>query len=300
MLDALDLVKSYGSTQAVRGVSFSVERGSAFALLGPNGAGKSTTLHMLVGALRPDGGTVRIDGDRDPADPQTRSLIGICPQDLAIYEELTAAENLAFFAEIQGLRGRKLAQRVDWGLQLAGLEARRTDRAEAFSGGMKRRLNLACAAVHEPKLLLCDEPTVGVDPQSRNHIFESIEALRADGCTLLYTTHYMEEAERLCDRVAIMDHGRVLAIDTVDALIDAHGGQAVVEVELAQAPASTDDLPGTLEGTTLRVETTEPLTAIETLGETLRRANLSICRLRVDRPDLERVFLSLTGRSLRD
>lgn len=296
MLTAHDLVKAYGATKAVRGVSFSVDRGASFGLLGPNGAGKSTTLHMLVGALQPDGGRVSIDGERDPSDPDTRRLIGIAPQDLAIYEELTAEENLAFFGRIQGLRGTKLAKRVDWGLELAGLVARRKDRAETFSGGMKRRLNLACAAVHEPRLLLCDEPTVGVDPQSRNHIFESIEALRAEGCTLLYTTHYMEEAERLCDRVAIMDHGTILALDTVEALIDEHGGAAVVEVELSRPPASPEGLPGTLEGSTLRVETTEPLTTIEALG----RADLQIRRLRVDRPDLERVFLRLTGRSLRD
>lgn len=296
MLEAHALVKAYGATVAVDGVSFSVARGEAFGLLGPNGAGKSTTLHMLVGALRPDGGRVRIDGEGDPADAQTRRMVGIAPQDLAIYEELSAEENLAFFGRIQGLRGKRLAERVQWGLELAGLVARRKDRAETFSGGMKRRLNLACAAVHEPRVLLCDEPTVGVDPQSRNHIFESIEALRAQGCTLLYTTHYMEEAERLCDRVAIMDHGEILALDTVEALVEAHGGAAVVEVELEEPPASADGLPGTLEGTTLRVETDAPLHTIEALG----RADLRIRRLRVDRPDLERVFLHLTGRSLRD
>ncbi len=296
MLSARDLVKTYGSTKAVQGVSFEVGRGEAFALLGPNGAGKSTTLHMLVGALRPDGGRVRIDGEGDPADPTTRQRIGIAPQDLAIYEELSAEENLAFFGRIQGLRGQRLAERIEWGLGLAGLAPRRKDRAETFSGGMKRRLNLACAAVHEPRLLLCDEPTVGVDPQSRNHIFESIEALRAGGCTLLYTTHYMEEAERLCDRVAIMDQGKILALDSVGALIDAHGGAAVVEVELAKAPLDATALPGTLDGLTLRVESDDPLATVQALGQ----AGLEIRRLRIDRPDLERVFLHLTGRSLRD
>ncbi|MCA9711548.1 MAG: ABC transporter ATP-binding protein [Myxococcales bacterium] len=296
MLRAEELVKRYGDATAVAGVSFSVGRGESFGLLGPNGAGKSTTLLMLVGALRPDGGRVRIDGERDPADRETRRLVGIAPQDLALYEELTAEENLAFFGRIQGLRGARLAQRVRWGLELAGLEARRKDRVETFSGGMKRRLNLACAAVHEPRLLLCDEPTVGVDPQSRNHLLQSIEALRADGCTLLYTTHAMEEAERLCDRVAIMDHGQILALDTVEALVAAHGGSPVVEAELAEAPADPAELPGTLDGSTLRVETDEPLAAVEAL----RRTGLPVRRLRIDRPDLERVFLHLTGRSLRD
>ncbi len=296
MLRATDLVKTYGAIKAVRGVSFEVEAGESFALLGPNGAGKSTTLHMLVGALMPDGGRVRLDGDRDPADPETRRLIGIAPQDLAIYEELSAEENLAFFGRIYGLSGKHLTRRVEWGLELAGLQERRKDRAETFSGGMKRRLNLACAVLHEPRVLLCDEPTVGVDPQSRNHIFESIEALRAEGCTLLYTTHYMEEAERLCERVAIMDHGELLAIDSVDALIEEHGGAAIVEAELSEPPSAGVELPGTLEGTTLRVETDTPLAVVQRLGA----EGIDIRRLRIDRPDLERVFLHLTGRSLRD
>lgn len=295
MLEARELVKSFGSTHAVQGVSFRLDTAEAFGLLGPNGAGKSTTIAMLVGALHPDSGSVTVD-DGTPASADTRRMIGVAPQDLAIYEELTAEENLAFFGRIYGMRGDKLRERVDWGLRLAGLTERRGDRAETFSGGMKRRLNLACAAVHGPRLLLCDEPTVGVDPQSRNHIFESIEALRADGCTLLYTTHYMEEAERLCDRVAVMDHGKILAIGSVDDLIAEHGGLAVVEVELSAPPPDPEALPGTLTGDRLRVEAEEPLATVESL----RGLGLSIRRLRIDRPDLERVFLRLTGRSLRD
>ncbi len=159
MLQAVDLVKSYGDHRAVDGVSFEIAAGESFGLLGPNGAGKSTTMHMLVGALVPDGGRVRLDKTHDPADPATRRMVGIAPQDLAIYEELTAEENLAFFGRIYGLTGKHLAQRVDWGLQLAGLTNRRRDRAETFSGGMKRRLNLACAAVHEPRLALASRRT---------------------------------------------------------------------------------------------------------------------------------------------
>jgi ABC-2 type transport system ATP-binding protein len=161
---------------------------------------------------------------------------------------------------------------------------------------MKRRLNLACALVHEPAVLICDEPTVGVDPQSRNHVFESIERLRAGGTTLLYTTHYMEEAQRLCDRVAIMDHGKILAVDTVDALIEAHGGASLVQAELASLPDDGVELPGTLDGTTLRVDTDRPFELVASLG----RSGLDIKELRIERPDLERVFLQLTGRSLRD
>ncbi|MCH9683862.1 MAG: ABC transporter ATP-binding protein [Deltaproteobacteria bacterium] len=296
MLEARNLVKRYGDLTAVDGVSFTIERGESFGLLGPNGAGKSTTIHMLVGALAPDGGQVLIDGDQSPSQAATRRNIGVAPQDLAIYEELSAEENLAFFGRIYGLSGKKLATRVDWGLEFAGLAQRRRDRAETFSGGMKRRLNLACAAVHEPKILVCDEPTVGVDPQSRNHIFESIEALGAQGCTLLYTTHYMEEAARLCARVAIVDHGKLLALGTVDDLIAEHGGTPIVEAELACVPPDPTALPGTLEGHTLRVETEDPLPTVEQLG----RTGIEIRRLRIDRPDLERVFLQLTGRRLRD
>lgn len=296
MLQARALVKAFGSHTAVDGVSFSIDRGESFGLLGPNGAGKSTTIHMLVGALEPDTGEVVVGDGGSPLDPETRRDIGIAPQDLAIYEELSAAENLEFFGRVYGLRGKKLSTRVDWGLEFAGLVDRRKDRAETFSGGMKRRLNLACAVVHEPKLLLCDEPTVGVDPQSRNHIFDSIEALAAEGCTLLYTTHYMEEAQRLCERVAIVDHGKVLAIGKVDDLIEEHGGASIVEVELKQLPENVDALPGQRDGLSLRIETEEPFATVEELG----RQGLPIQQLKIERPDLERVFLALTGRTLRD
>jgi len=298
MIEVESLGKRYGNLTAVDGVSFTIEAGEAFGLLGPNGAGKTTTILMIVGALSPTEGTIRVDGVADPTRPELRRQVGFAPQEMAIYEELTASENLAFFGRLYGLSGARLAERVDWGLEFAGLADRRKDRAGKFSGGMKRRLNLACALVHEPRVLFCDEPTVGVDPQSRNHLIESIEQLTRQGCTLIYTTHYMEEAERLCDRVAIMDHGRVLALDTVEALIAEHGGQALVEAELASTPddALRATLPGTLDETTLRIETGRPLDAVADLG----RRNLDVRQLRVDLPDLEQVFLHLTGRSLRD
>ena len=295
MIEAHELQKNYGGLRAVDGISFEVGAGEAFALLGPNGAGKTTTILMLAGALLPDGGEVRLDGG-DPALADVRRRIGIAPQDLAIYEELTAAENLAFYGKLYDLSGARLRQRVDWGLEFAGLTERRKDPASKYSGGMKRRLNLACALMHEPKILVCDEPTVGVDPQSRNHIFESIERLKAAGTTLIYTTHYMEEAQRLCDRIAIVDHGQLLALDDVDALIAEHGGASVVEAELERLPADPAALPGELDGTTLRIETNEPLEAVAALGQ----GQVEITRLQVERPDLERVFLHLTGRSLRD
>ena len=295
MIEARALEKRYGDLRAVDGVDFEIRPGETFGLLGPNGAGKTTTIHMLVGAIAPDAGSVRIEGQEDPTRAALRRSVGMAPQDLAIYEELTAEENLAFFARLHGLAGREVKERVAEGLELAGLTERRGRRASTYSGGMKRRLNLACALVHRPKVLFCDEPTVGVDPQSRNHVFERIERLREEGVTLIYTTHYMEEAERLCDRVAIMDHGRILALDTVEGLLEAHGGSSSVQAELASVPAG-DELGGTLDGRTLRIETDKPFEAIARLG----RSKAGIMELRVERPDLERVFLNLTGRSLRD
>ncbi|HKQ18327.1 MAG TPA: ABC transporter ATP-binding protein [Candidatus Eisenbacteria bacterium] len=214
-----DLEKSYGALKAVDGVSFDVARGETFGLLGPNGAGKSTTIGMIIGALHPDRGSVTVDGESDPTRPALRRRIGVSPQSLALYEEMTAQENLEFFGRLYDIERALLKARVEWALAFAGLTDRRRDRVKTFSGGMQRRLNLVCGLIHDPPVILLDEPTVGVDPQSRNAIFDSIEALKREGRTIVYTTHYMEEAERLCDRVAIMDHGKVLALDTVEGLL---------------------------------------------------------------------------------
>jgi len=296
MIEARGLRKSYGAIAAVDGVSFTIGRGETFGLLGPNGAGKTTTILLLVGALAPDEGEVLVDGAADPTRPEVRKAIGVAPQSLSLYGELTGEENLAFFGRLYGLDGRKLRERVARGLELSGLESRRKDRVSTYSGGMQRRLNLACALVHDPPLLLLDEPTVGVDPQSRNHIFESIEALRREGRTILYTTHYMEEAQRLCDRVAIMDKGRILALDAVERLIESHGGPAVIEAELVRAPEDPARIPWRVEGKALRIETDRPLEEVARLVS----AGLPLATLNVRKPDLEAVFLSLTGRRLRD
>jgi ABC-2 type transport system ATP-binding protein len=296
VIEARNLSKRYGQLQAVDGVSLTLKKGEAFGLLGPNGAGKTTLIHMLVGALVPDAGEVRVGGEPDPGRPSVRRRIGVAPQTLAIYEELTGGENLATFGRLYGLSGPALRERTDWALEFAGLTDRRRHLVKTYSGGMKRRLNLACALMHEPAVLVCDEPTVGVDPQSRNHVFESIERLRKDGLTLLYTTHYMEEAQRLCDRVAIMDHGRILAVDTVEALIQAHGGHSLVLAELGSPPPPGMELPGECHGTSLRIATERPFESVASLG----KSGLDIRQLRVERPDLERVFLELTGRTLRD
>jgi ABC-2 type transport system ATP-binding protein len=281
MLRLAGVRKAYGKTLAVDDLTLEVRKGELFGLLGPNGAGKSTTVSLAVGLLEPDQGRVEIEGHGLPTVPEVRRKIGMAPQSLAIYEDLNALENLRFFGAIQGLQGSRLSERVQWALEFVGLTSRARDRVSAYSGGMKRRLNLAAAVLHNPPLLLLDEPTVGVDPQSRNAIFENILALRREGCTILYTTHYMEEAERLCDRVGILDHGRLLALDNVPNLITAHGGVSALVLER--------------DGTSERIETDDPVAELARLS---REGELP--RFRLERPDLQSVFLNLTGRSLRD
>ncbi|HVP12734.1 MAG TPA: ABC transporter ATP-binding protein [Phycisphaerae bacterium] len=281
MINLSRLRKTFGAIVAVDELTLEIHRGEVFGLLGPNGAGKTTTVNMAVGLLKPDSGIVEVDGLGSPENAAVRRSIGVAPQEMAIYDEMSGQENVSFFGRLQGLAGRKLAERVAWSLEFVGLADRRRDRARTYSGGMRRRLNLAIALVHDPAVLLLDEPTVGVDPQSRNAIFEKITSLQERGRTIVYTTHYMEEAQRLCDRVCIIDHGRILALDTVEALIARHGGKSVVRAQTAKGET--------------RIETDDPVTELKRLQETGGLEHFS-----VDRPDLEQVFLNLTGRRLRD
>jgi ABC-2 type transport system ATP-binding protein len=234
-LRANDLRKAYAGRTAVAGVSFEVSPGETLGFLGPNGAGKTTTLLMVAGALRADGGTVEIAPQHFATSPRKRpnprSLIGLAPQACALYADLDAEENVRFFGRLYGLSGTRLDERVESVLDLAALSSRRRDRVRTFSGGMQRRLNIACALVHAPKVLLLDEPTAGVDPQSRNHIFDCLAALKKSGLTLVYCTHHTAEAEQLCDRVAIFDHGRILAQGTVAALIARHAPGEISKLE---------------------------------------------------------------------
>ena len=218
-LVAKDLHKSFNEHKAVDGVSFTIGKNEIFGLLGPNGAGKTTTIRILSTVLEPDVGDVTIGGfnTRQQSD-KVRSIIGVCPQELALYEELTALDNLTFFGRLVGMNGKETKAQAMANLALMGLEQRAKGKVSKYSGGMKRRVNLAIALMGHPKLLFLDEPTVGIDPQSRNKIFETIQDLRRNGMTVLYTTHYMEEADRLCDRVAIMDGGKIIAMDTPHAL----------------------------------------------------------------------------------
>ena len=219
MLEVKNLRKSFGSVVAVDDVSFTLRKGELLGLLGPNGAGKSTTVSMIAGLLTPERGEVLIDGEplTDDTDPAKRRL-GLVPQDIALYEELSSRENLRFFGSLYGITGNSLDSAMSSALELVGLADRARDAVKNFSGGMKRRLNLAAGLLHDPDILLLDEPTVGVDPQSRNAIFENLEHLKAQGKALLYTTHYMEEAERLADRIVVIDHGRAIADDTLAGL----------------------------------------------------------------------------------
>ncbi len=298
MITADSLHKRFGERVAVDDMTFAIAPGETFGLLGPNGAGKTTTISMLVGLLKPDQGSIQIGAESSsvgsPSDAGIRQQIGVAPQALSLYEELTARENLDFFGGLYGLAGSSLKQRRECVLDLSGLSDRQQERVETYSGGMKRRLNIAAALIHEPSILLLDEPTVGVDPQSRNHIFECIQSLSDAGLTIVYTTHYMEEAQRLCDRVAIMDHGRLLALDTVDRLIEAHGRLSVVTAQLKSA--NGQELPGRLADDQLRFESDAPLEEIARLSG----LGVEFQTLNIVRPDLESVFLSLTGRSLRD
>ncbi len=308
------LVKRFGSITAVDGISLELRAGECLGLLGPNGAGKSTLIRAIVGRVIPDAGSVSIFGFA-AATPEARSTLGWVPQELALYPRLTARENLHAFGSYAGLKGEKLRESIAWCLHWAALEDRANDLTGKLSGGMKRRLNMAAGLIHRPSLVLMDEPTVGVDPQSRNRIFEMIEALRATGTTVIYTTHYMEEAERLCDRVAIVDHGRIIALDTRERLVEsAFGSRSQVTARVEGSPQAVaawvksrggriaDALTQTgVESIASTAEfTVENPAQIAALLESAAATGLELVDLSLRRPNLESVFLHLTGRELRD
>ena len=303
ILELVGIRKSYGRTEALAGVNLNVAHGELFGLLGPNGAGKTTLLAILAGLSGPNSGTVKLFGQ--PFGPTTRSArhsVGLATQDLAIYPELTARENLRFFGRLYGLRGADLNSRIGEMLDMVELKDRADQRAGEFSGGMKRRLNLAVALVHRPELLLLDEPTTGVDPQSRNHIFERVQYLNADGLTVVYTSHYMEEVQSLCPRIAILDHGKMIACDTRESLL----GRLDSTLILAMARPSEGWLSSAkqLAGAT-SVEWSNGNLSIVTpdaaaLLPKLFAAGAEPTNIDVKTPTLENVFLTLTGRALRD
>jgi ABC-2 type transport system ATP-binding protein len=309
LLDVSKLTKSYGARRAVDAVSFQVQAGQTVGLIGPNGAGKSSTVSMICGLLRADAGSIELDGE-----PVTQGLsgakrkIGFVPQDLALYDDLSARENLKLFAALYGIRGAAVKQRCDDVLALVNLADRAGDKPATFSGGMKRRLNIAAALMHDPQLLILDEPTVGVDPQSRNAIFDTLEQLKAMGRSLIYTSHYMEEVERLADHIVIIDHGKVLADESPAALYRRLPAQAALRIELA-APASAVLVDGIRalhgvtsvggEGGTLDILLASSDDALPVMGF-LERQGCRPQHFATAHTTLEDIFLNLTGRTLRD
>jgi ABC-2 type transport system ATP-binding protein len=304
-LDVDNLHKRYSRAVALDRVTFQVEEGELFGLLGPNGAGKSTLIAILSCLLSATAGRATLLGDElSPDNAAVRRRIGIVPQDLAIYPELTARENLLFFGKLYGLGGSDLGKRVDEVLDAVALRDRADDRAGTFSGGMKRRLNFGAALVHRPRVLFLDEPTVGVDPQSRNHIFEGVRRLNAAGTTIVYTSHYMEEVQALCSRVGVLDHGRLIACDALPALLRTLDG--VIRFRVAQAPPELWDrlagLPAKLNAAdgTYELHAAHVPPVLARLLELMNGLNVPVVDLTVYEPNLERVFLHLTGRELRD
>jgi ABC-2 type transport system ATP-binding protein len=309
VLLARDLVRRYGDLTAVDGVSFRVEPGETYGLLGPNGAGKTTTISMVAGLIPADAGSVTVAGQvMGPSEVAVKRHIGLVPQELAIYPELTARENLAYFGRLQNLRGKELSRRVDEVLELIGLADRASEATKNYSGGMKRRLNIGIGLLHRPTLLILDEPTVGVDPQSRNAILESVEALGLEGMAVLYTTHYMEEAERLCDRIAIMDSGRIQAEGTRSELVTLTGDLDHIRLTGTGATTAAADalraLPAVAQVATdrraLTLTVRDAPTAVADIVTTATAAGMTLSDVEITRPDLESVFLHLTGKALRD
>jgi ABC-2 type transport system ATP-binding protein len=301
-----NLVKNYGPHRALDGVSFSVESGECFGLLGPNGAGKTTLLSIISCLRAADAGTATLMSERlTPENRRVRSAIGFAPQEIAVYGSLTARENLRFFGELYGMPSARLAERVDHLLEAVGLTSKAETRAETFSGGMLRRLNFAAALVHEPKLLLLDEPTAGVDPQSRNHLFEEIRRVNRAGTTILYTTHYMEEVEVLCNRVAIMDRGKLVACDALPNLLGLMSSTVRIRLPGAQDGClrrlqAIPDAQVTGDGQDITIAAPGTAAVLLQVVRVLGECGIQPESLAAESPNLERVFLHLTGRALRD
>ncbi|WP_239617268.1 ABC transporter ATP-binding protein [Cohnella mopanensis] len=304
------VVKKYETHISVNHLNLNIAQGEIFGLLGPNGAGKSTTIHLLAGLLPLDSGEIMLDGYSTAKNPlEVKRRIGLVPQDLAIYEMLSARENVTFFGKLFGLKGTVLKERVEEALAFTGLQNYAKDRPGTFSGGMKRRLNIACAIMHRPKLIIMDEPTVGIDPQSRNHILESVKKLNAMGSTIIYTSHYMEEVEAISTKIGIMDQGKLVAHGTKEELVQQAGLQERLMIETNKM---TDDAAEEIrkhprvslfhirEGTQLELVLQESQTYLQDILFILSKHSLKLQKLTRVEPDLESLFLTLTGRTLRD
>ena len=308
-IEVLNLHRSFGETKAVQGVSFEVRPGEIFSLLGPNGAGKTTIISMLCCLLRPNEGDARVMGHSIRSDPlDVKSVLGVVPQDIALYEDLTARENLTFWGKMYGLRGAALKARVNEMLDIIGLRDRANERVGKYSGGMKRRVNIGVALLHKPKVIYLDEPTVGIDPQSRRNILDSVVALKNQGMTVLYTSHYMEEAQELSDHIAIMDHGKLIACGTHEELVKLVGQRTRIDLTLNVEASRVLGAWQTVEGVarvsaeegTISVLVEDSNRVLPRLFEAATRLSARITSVDIREPNLEAVFLHLTGRALRD
>lgn len=307
-IEVKNLEKSYKNKQVIHGISFSIYQGEILCLLGPNGASKSTTINILCGALGFDGGEVTCKGEPINQNLQAfKQQLGVVPQDLALYEDLTAEKNVRFFASLYGLKGKELEAGVTFALESVGLSSHRKERVATFSGGMKRRLNIACAIAHRPKLLIMDEPTVGIDPQSRNHILTSIKNMQLKGMTVLYTTHYMEEVEEISSRIIIIDHGRIIAEGTKEALKEKNDERKIT-IEISDSNEISLDTFYQIEGVKevtlnkdeLLITSIKGIENLDHIIGKLISLQQKIQNVFVQEANLETIFLDLTGRSLRD
>ena len=319
LLNVAHLRKTYNGVTAVEDVSFQLQAGEVFGLLGPNGAGKSTTMMMLAGLLRPDSGSISLDGrQKNPGSNELKTALGVVPQDLAIYPDLTARENLNFFGRLYGVYGRQLKTQIEFALDRAGLTDRADDFVDTFSGGMKRRLNFVVALLHQPRILILDEPTVGVDPQSRSHLLDCVRELSNQGIAAIYASHYMEEVQAICQRVAILDHGKMLVCDTLENLLGRMNAEILLRIShppggfterlqgLAEVRQLENGLNGHADETAIVVSTATDGTKMN-LNDTLRnvlqilaQADVELHAVETQKPNLERLFLQLTGHTLRD
>lgn len=311
MLEVNKVNKSFGKTDVLKGVTFKVEKGESFGLLGPNGAGKSTMISMICGLLPYNSGDIQVDGFSVKSNPmEIKKKIGIVPQDIALYPTMTAIDNLLFWGKMYGLTRKEVHKRADEVLDFVGLYDRAKDKIETFSGGMKRRINIGAALMHKPELLIMDEPTVGIDPQSRNHILETVKELNKDGITIIYTSHYMEEVEFLCNRIGIMDHGEIIAVGTKEDLCQRLSGGTIVKMIVSQCTPNLLDELNHLplvekvivnnEEKKLEILVSSSNQALGKLVSTAIKHNIEVSSIHVQEPNLETLFLQLTGRSLRD
>jgi ABC-2 type transport system ATP-binding protein len=308
-IEVLNLHKFFGETKAVQGVDFTVQQGEIYSLLGPNGAGKTTTISMLSCLLRPDEGDARVMGHSIKDNQMgVKSVLGVVPQEIALYEDLTARENLTFWGKMYNLRGGALKARVEEVLNIIGLQDRARERVGKYSGGMKRRVNIGVALLHKPKVIYMDEPTVGIDPQSRRNILDSVVALKDQGMTVLYTTHYMEEAQELSDHIGIMDHGKLIANGTHDELVKLVGEQTRIDLTLDMDASTVLDGWRAVEGVSkvsaenglVTVLVGDSNEVLPRLFDVTNRLSVRITSVDIQEPNLETVFLHLTGRALRD